>query len=112
MEASYFYFFVLPLGIFVGILALLVFYYARKEELAERKLKKLMGKYVRKRLKQKEAFNKELERLEELFQNKSIDQITYERLKQLLENNYEKKREDALTQFTSLSSKNDPSTQH
>ncbi len=53
MEASYFYLFVLPLGIFVFFLTGLAFYYARREELARRNWRKLMSAYAKKQLKQK-----------------------------------------------------------
>ena len=55
MEASYFYLFVLPLGIFVFLLTALAFYYARREELARRNWRKLMSAYAKKQLKQKEV---------------------------------------------------------
>ena len=54
MEASYFYLFVLPLGIFVFVLTALAFYYARREELARRNWRKLMSAYAKKQLKQNE----------------------------------------------------------
>jgi hypothetical protein len=54
MEASYFYLFVLPLGIFVFFLTAVAFYYARREELARRNWRKLMSAYAKKQLKQKE----------------------------------------------------------
>lgn len=54
MEASYFYSFVLPLGVFVFFLSALAYYYARKEELARRNWKKLMNSYTKKQLEQKE----------------------------------------------------------
>lgn len=106
MEAYYFYYFVLPLGAFVGILASLVFYYARREEAAQRKLKKVMHIYIKKRRKHEEALAKELGKLEELRQSKSIDEITYGRLKHLLQTDYEKKREEAREELTSMASKN------
>ena len=96
MDPSQFYLLVLPLGTFVFALAFLVYYYARREEFAQRKLKRLVCTYVKKRLEQKEAMNKELERLERLRENESIDQITFERLKYLLENTYEQKREEIM----------------
>ncbi len=55
MEASYFYSFVLPLGIFVFFLTALAYYYARKEELARRNWDKLMNAYTKKQLEQKES---------------------------------------------------------
>lgn len=54
MEASYFYSFVLPLGIFVFFLTALAYYYARKEELARRNWDKLMNAYTKKQVEQKE----------------------------------------------------------
>ncbi len=54
MEASYFYYIVLPLGIFVFLLTALAYYYARKEELARRNWDKLMKAYTKKRVEQKE----------------------------------------------------------
>jgi len=57
MEASYFYFLVLPLGIFVFFLTGLAFYYARREELARRNWRKLMSAYAKKQLKQKEVMD-------------------------------------------------------
>jgi hypothetical protein len=55
MEASYFYSFVVPLGIFVFLLTALAYYYARKEELARKKWKKLMSTYTKRQLEQKES---------------------------------------------------------
>jgi hypothetical protein len=46
MEASYFYFIVLPLGIFVFLLSALAYYYARREEQAQRNWNKLMNTYT------------------------------------------------------------------
>ena len=59
MEASYFYSIVLPLGIFVFLLTALAYYYARKEELAGRKWRKLMNAYTKKQLEQEEATSSE-----------------------------------------------------
>jgi hypothetical protein len=50
MEASYFYFIVLPLGIFVFLLTAVAYHYARKEELAQKKWKKLVDEYATKQL--------------------------------------------------------------
>jgi len=65
-------------------------------------MRRLVRTYARKRLEQKEAMNKELERLEQLRQNESIDQITFERLKHLLEHAYQQKREETMKQYASL----------
>ena len=104
MEVSYFYLFILPLAIFVFALASLVFYYAKREEFAHKKLKKLVHK-------QEETFTNQLERLSELRKNKSIDKITYDRLKQILETDIQQKRKEAQEQLSSLADENDPPTQ-
>lgn len=94
-----FYFLVLPLGVLVFILASLVLYIARKEEKKEKKLKKLMRTYVRNRLKQEKIFTLELEKLEALLRDKSIDQDTYARLRQILDINFAQQREEARAQI-------------
>jgi len=86
MEASYFYTLVLPLGIFVFLMTSLAFYYARKEEIARKKWMELTHAHAETQLmKSEEMMIRELEGLEKLLQNKSIDQITYERLRKVLE---------------------------
>jgi hypothetical protein len=84
MEISYFYFFILPLGIIVIGLVAAVYYYARREEIAKRKTKKLVKAYIKNKAKQKEAMNKELAKIDKLFEEKSIDEETCERLKNVL----------------------------
>ena len=99
MEPLDFQFFVLPLAVLIGILTLMVVYYARREERQEKKLKKLMRRYVRNRVTQEEIFAKELEKLQLLLRNKSIDKSTYSRLKETLEISFAQKREEVRTQF-------------
>jgi hypothetical protein len=84
MEISYFYFFILPLGIIVIGLVAAVYYYAHKEEIATRKTKKLVQAYIKDKAKQKEAMNRELAKIDKLFEEKSIDEETCERLKNVL----------------------------
>ncbi len=103
MEASYFYLLVLPLAIFVFALASLVFYYAKREEFAHKKLTKLAHK-------QEETFTNQLEKLSELRKNKSIDRITYDRLKRILETDIQQKRKEAQEQLSSLANENNPPT--
>lgn len=107
MEVFDFYFIVLPLGIFVCALAPLVFFYARREELAQWKLKRLKHAHARKRLKQKEIYTKEVENLRILLRNGSIDETTYERLKEVLRASYQRNREEALAQLVPLLGKSD-----
>ena len=96
MEASYFTFFIVPLGIIVAILIATVYYYAKKEEITRRKTKKLVQAYIKEKAKQQEAMNKELANIDKLFENKSIDKETCERLKNVLIMMNEKKREETM----------------
>jgi len=107
MKVSEFYFIVLPLGILVCTLALLVFFYARREELAQWKLKRQKHAYARKRLKQKETHANEIEKLKVLLRSGSIDETTYERLKEILRISYQKNHEEALAQLVPLLEKSD-----
>jgi hypothetical protein len=84
MDASYFYLFILPLGIIVAVLIALVYYYANKEEIAKRKTRKLVQDYIKERVQQQKAMNKELAKIDKLFGDKSIDKETCERLKNVL----------------------------
>ena len=93
MEASYFYTLVLPLGIFVFLMTSVAFYYARKEEIARKKWMELAQAQVETQLKPEEMLSKELEGLEKLLQNRSIDQVTYERLRKVLEADRKKNME-------------------
>jgi hypothetical protein len=84
MEASYFYFFILPLGIIVIVLVASVYHYANREEMAKRKTKKLIQAYIKEKAKQKKAMNKEIAKIDKLLEDKSIDKETCERLKNVL----------------------------
>jgi len=74
MEASYFYSFVLPLGIFVFFLTALAYYYARKEELARRHWDKLMNAYTKKQVEQKE--NTSTDDYYEMKLEKALEQLS------------------------------------
>ena len=74
MEASYFYSFVLPLGIFVFFLTALAYYYARKEELARRNWDKLMNAYTKKQVEQKE--NTSTDDYYEMKLEKALEQLS------------------------------------
>jgi hypothetical protein len=84
MEASYFYFLILPLVIIVTVLVASVYYYAHREEIAKRKTKKLVQAYIKEKAAQKKAMAKELAKIDKLFEEKSIDKETCERLKNVL----------------------------
>ena len=57
---------------------------------------KLIRNYVKERVKEKQTIAEKFERLNAQFQNKIIDQYTYERLRDLLEINFIKQRDEAL----------------
>jgi hypothetical protein len=95
MEASYFYIFILPLGIIVAGLVAAVYYYANREDIAKKKTKKLVKAYIKERAKQKETMNKELAKIDKLFEEKSIDEETCERLKNVLVVMTARENEDA-----------------
>ena len=57
---------------------------------------KVIHKFVKQRVKEKKILNDQVERLDSQLQNDSIDQHTYERLRDLLEINFVKQRDTAL----------------
>jgi regulator of replication initiation timing len=57
---------------------------------------KLIRKYVKERVKENQTLNDQLERLDAQLENETIDKYTYERLRDVLEINCIKQREEAL----------------
>ena len=57
---------------------------------------KLIRKYVKERVKENQTLNDQLERLDAQLENETIDKYTYERLRDVLEINSIKQREEAL----------------
>jgi Na+-transporting NADH:ubiquinone oxidoreductase subunit NqrC len=106
MEAFYFNFFVLPLGIIVVVLVASVYYYANREEIARRKTKKFIQAYIKEKLKQQKAMNKELAKIDKLLENRLIDEETCERLKNLLIAINEEKREETMGLLEYVASNN------
>jgi hypothetical protein len=92
MDASYFEFLVLPLGVLVFILAALGYYFARKEKRGRNRTKKLVESYFNEKAKEHGHMNTELANLRSLLENNSIDRDTYERMKNLLITTHKKKR--------------------
>jgi len=84
MEIYEFSLIALPLWILVIVLEVVVVYYATREEHARQKLEKLARK-------QEQTFVEQSKKLDELLLNKSINETTYNRLKQLLQTDFEKK---------------------
>jgi hypothetical protein len=99
MEPTDFYYFVLPLAGLIALLVLMVLHHARREERYKKKLAKLAREYMEDRMKQRDAFAKQLEILEAQLHNKTIDKNTYARLKKVLEINFAKRSEEARLQL-------------
>ena len=57
---------------------------------------KLIRKYVKERVKKNQTLNDQLERLDAQLENNTIDKYTYERLRDVIELNSIKQREEAL----------------
>ena len=57
---------------------------------------KLISKYVKVRVKEKRVLNNQLEILNQQLQSETIDEYTYERLRDVLEINFVKQRDEAL----------------
>ncbi|MGD9130789.1 MAG: hypothetical protein PVH73_04355 [Candidatus Bathyarchaeota archaeon] len=57
---------------------------------------KLIRKYVKERVKKSQTLHDQLERLDAQLENKTIDRYTYERLRDVIELNSIKQREEAL----------------
>lgn len=65
----------------------------------KKKNRKLIVAYVEDRVKEKRSFEQQLERLKLQLQNKTLDQETYEQLRDVLEFNFVQQREEAREQF-------------
>lgn len=65
---------------------------------ANRKSEEPEDGYVRTMSQQKESYDKQLNRLQELLKNESIDELTYERMKTALDNSLVQKRGEANAQ--------------
>ena len=57
---------------------------------------KLINRYIKERIKEKQLFNNQIERLDKQLQNEIIDEYTYERLRDVLEINFFKQRNETL----------------
>jgi hypothetical protein len=77
----------------------ILFHYAGKEEISQRKLQKIRHSYAKERMKQREHLNEEFAILDQLLKHNSIDENTHERLKKLLEIGYEQKREETRREY-------------
>jgi len=85
--------------------------YAKKEEIAHRKLQKTRRAYTKERTKQRERLNREVAGLDRLMQDKSIDEDTHARLNKILKIVYEQKLQETRKKygFKTLTSAQQPS---
>jgi hypothetical protein len=83
LDAFYFNFVVLALGIFV-VGAVSVYYFVHKKQMARKKTTKLIQAFIMEKAKKRGDMNKELGKLDTLLENRSIDKETYRRLKNIL----------------------------
>ncbi len=60
----------------------------------ERKMRKLIGNYIKDRVREKRAFDEQIRLLSAQFIDKRIEQDTYERLRAILETQYYQKQEE------------------
>jgi hypothetical protein len=74
-------------------------HYAKKEEIAHRKLQKTRRAYIKERIKQREHLNREFAGLDKLLKENSIDEDTRARLKKMLEIGYEQKRQETREKY-------------
>jgi len=63
--------------------------------IARKKTKNIIDTYIKEKSKMSQHVNRELEKLKKLLENNSIDEETYERLKQVLLASYKEKRGDS-----------------
>jgi hypothetical protein len=73
--------------------------YAKKEEIAHRKLQKTRRAYTKERTKQREHLNREVARLDRLMKDKSIDEDTHARLNKILKIFYEQKLQETRKKY-------------
>jgi acetyl-CoA carboxylase alpha subunit len=63
----------------------------------KKKIGKSIRTFVKKRVNEKRGFEEQLERLEAQLENKTLDQFTYERMRDILKINFVQQREEART---------------
>ena len=86
---------VVPLAIIVFGLAAAIVIIARRKEIEEKGRIKRKATYLSEKIRQRRLLEKELDKLDDLLKNKSIDKGTYERLKTLVRMTKEEPEETA-----------------
>ena len=70
-----------------------------KFSFGKKKMVKSIRAYVTGRVKEKKAFEEQLKRLEVQLQNKTLDQFTYERMRDILEASFVQQQEESRVQM-------------
>ena len=86
---------VAPLAILVFGLVAAIVIIARRKEIEEKRRMKRITNYLREKIRQRRLLEKELDNLNDLLSNKSINKDTYERLKTLVRMSKEEPKETA-----------------
>jgi len=79
-----------------------------KFSFGKKKMVKSIRTYVTGRVKEKKAFQEQLKRLEVQLQNKTLDQFTYERMRDILEASFVQQQEESRVQMQNTFLKSSP----
>ena len=79
-----------------------------KFSFGKKKMVKSIRAYVTGRVKEKKAFEEQLKRLEVQLQNKTLDQFTYERMRDILEASFVQQQEESRVQMQNTFLKSSP----
>ena len=93
MDAFEFDFIVIPLALIVFALVASIILLSKRQEIRERRKAQRINSYLKGKAKQREHLENQLENLDQLLQNKSIDKDTYERLKIIVRMSEDKNEE-------------------
>jgi hypothetical protein len=93
MNAFDFDFIVLPLALLVFGMVAGVILLSKKQEIRQKRKARRASAYLKGKAKQRELLDNQIGNLDQLFQKKSIDKDTYERLKTLVRMTEEKTEE-------------------
>jgi hypothetical protein len=97
MNPSDFAFFVLPLGVMVFLLVVGILFVVKKEEIEREKKIKRINAVLREKIKNRAHAAKQMQELNSMLDNQSIDRDTYNRLKTIVEmHEFEEEAEEIL----------------
>lgn len=93
MNAFDFEFIVLPLAFLIFSLVAGIIIISKRQEIRERRKARRINAYLKEKSKQQGLMENQLNNLDKLFQNNSIDKDTYERLKTIVRMSADKTEE-------------------